>query len=123
MTLLVTGGTGFVMSVLAREWLDRDPKARAVILDRAGLDTMAQKFFAPVRDRLTVIVADILDAAAWPAALEAENITAIVHGATITPISRGSAAEAKRQPEAENPARSYADGKRRTLGDGSTVGP
>jgi UDP-glucose 4-epimerase len=105
MTLLVTGGTGFVMSVLAREWLDRDPKARAVILDRAGLDAMAEKFFAPVRDRLTVIVADILDPAAWSAKLSAENITAIVHGATITPISRGSAKEAKRTPEAENPAR------------------
>ena len=105
MTLLVTGGTGFVMSVLAREWLDRDPKARAVILDRSGLDSMAEKHFAPVRDRLTVIAADILDPSAWSAALEAENITAIVHGATITPISRGSAAEAKRQPEADSPAR------------------
>ncbi len=105
MTLLVTGGTGFVMSVLAREWLDRDPRARAVVLDRSGLDAMAEKFFAPVRDRLTVIVADILDPSAWSAALAAENITAIVHGATITPISRGSASEAKRQPEADNPAR------------------
>lgn len=105
MTLLVTGGTGFVMSVLARAWLDRDPKARAVILDRSGLDAMAEKFFAPVKDRLTVITADILDPSAWSAALDAQSITAIVHGATITPISRGSAAEAKRQPEAENPAR------------------
>lgn len=105
MTLLVTGGTGFVMSVLSREWLDRDPKARAIILDRSGLDSMAQKFFAPVKDRLKVIIADILDPSAWSAALEAENITAIVHGATITPISRGTAKEAKRTPEAENPAR------------------
>lgn len=103
MTLLVTGGTGFVMSVLAREWLDRDPQARAVILDRAGLDPMAEKYFAPVRDRMKVVVADILDPSAWSAALASENITAIVHGATITPISRGSAAEAKRQPEADNP--------------------
>ena len=105
MTLLVTGGTGFVMSVLAREWLDRDPKARAIILDRSGLDQMAEKYFAPVRDRLTVIAADILNPSAWSAALETENITTIVHGATITPISRGSAAEAKRQPEADDPAR------------------
>ena len=87
MTLLITGGTGFVMSVLAREWLDRDPKARAVILDRADLDAMAEKFFTPVRDRLTVIVTDILDPSAWSAKLAAENITAIVHGATITPIA------------------------------------
>src|SRR5262245_10609727 len=105
MTLLVTGGTGFVMSVLAREWLDRDPNARAVILDRSGLDAMAEKFFAPVRDRLKVIVTDILDPSAWSPALETEDVTAVVHGATITPISRGSAKEAKRQPEAEAPAR------------------
>ncbi|PBC03509.1 NAD(P)-dependent oxidoreductase [Mesorhizobium sp. WSM3860] len=105
MTLLVTGGTGFVMSVVARAWLDRDPAARAVILDRAGLDAAAERHFAPVRDRLTVISADILDPTGWSAALDNEHITAIVHGATITPISRGSAAEAKRLPEAEDPAR------------------
>jgi nucleoside-diphosphate-sugar epimerase len=105
MTLLVTGGTGFVMSVVARAWLDRDPSARAVILDRSGLDPAAEKHFAPVRDRLTVIAADILDPEAWSATLDQHGITAIVHGATITPISRGSASEAKRQPEAEDPAR------------------
>ena len=32
-------------------------------------------------------------------------MTHIVHGATITPLSRGTAAEAKREPEAENPGR------------------
>src|SRR5919206_2314741 len=105
MTLLVTGGTGFVMSVVAREWLDRDPSARAVILDRSDLDGIAERFFAPVRDRLTVITADIRDPSAWADALNRQRITAIVHGATVTPISRGSAAEAKRQPEAEDPAR------------------
>ncbi|KAA0691464.1 NAD(P)-dependent oxidoreductase [Neorhizobium sp. P12A] len=105
MTLLVTGGTGFVMSVVVREWLDRDPAARAVILDRSGLDAMAEQYFAPVRDRLTVITGDICDPSQWSNALDAHGITAIVHGATITPISRGSAAEAKRQPEAEDPAR------------------
>ncbi|MDR3488207.1 MAG: NAD(P)-dependent oxidoreductase [Bradyrhizobium sp.] len=105
MTLLVTGGTGFVMSVVVREWLDRDPAARAVILDRAALDAMADRYFAPVRDRLSIISADICDPLQWSDALQAHDITAIVHGATITPISRGSASEAKRQPEAEDPAR------------------
>lgn len=102
MTLLVTGGTGFVMSVVAHEWLTRDPGAKAVILDRAGLDAMAEKFFAPVRDRLTVITADILEPSAWSAALDAHGITAIVHGATVTPNSRPN--DPTRQPEALNPA-------------------
>lgn len=105
MTLLVTGGTGFVMSVLVRAWLDRDAQAKAVILDRSGLDAMAERFFAPVRDRLTVISADVLQPDQWAKALDAHDISAVVHGATITPISRGTAGEAKRQPEAEDPAR------------------
>lgn len=102
MTLLITGGTGFVMSVVAREWLDRDPQARAVILDRSGLDAIAEKFFAPVRDRLTVLTADILDSKQWAAALDAHGITAVVHGATVTPNSRPS--DPTQPPEANDPA-------------------
>src|SRR5689334_13927006 len=102
MTLLVTGGTGFVMSVVAREWLSRDPAAKAVILDRFPPAAMAEKFFAPVRDRLTVITADISEPSAWSAALDGHGITAIVHGATVTPNSRPS--DPTRQPEAHNPA-------------------
>ncbi|CAM5776770.1 oxidoreductase [Labrys miyagiensis] len=104
MTLLVTGGGGFVMSVVAGEWLARDPANRAVILDRGALDAAAERYFQPVRDRLTVIEGDVRGDNAWEA-LDGLGITAVVHGATVTPISRGSAAEAKRQPEAEDPAR------------------
>jgi UDP-glucose 4-epimerase len=103
MTLLVTGGTGFVMSVVAHAWLDRDKTARAVILDRSGLDDTAERYFAPVRDRLTVITADICTPAQWAETLDGHNITKVVHGATVTPISRGNAALEKRQPEAEEP--------------------
>ena len=105
MTLFVTGGTGFVMSVLVRAWLDRDPKARAVILDRAGLDAQAERFFASVLDRLSVITADICDPPQWEGKLDAHDIKYVVHGATVTPIARGSATEVKRPPEAEGPAR------------------
>jgi UDP-glucose 4-epimerase len=41
----------------------------------------------------------------WRDAVTGSEITHIVHGATITPLSRGTAAEAKREPEAQNPAR------------------
>ena len=105
MTLLVTGGTGFVMSVLARTWLEADPNARAVILDAAALDDVAKRYFAPVVDRLSVIVADITKPDTWHAALSQHAFTHVVHGATITPISRGTAREAQREPEAENPGR------------------
>lgn len=105
MTLLVTGATGFVMSVLGRHWLDADPDARLVVLDSDPLDAMAQRYFDPVMERMTVVTADVTRPETWRAALAPEGITHIVHGATITPISRGSAAEARREPEAESPAR------------------
>src|SRR5271156_4013461 len=100
MKLLVTGGSGFVMSVLGRHWLDADPTARLIVLDAAPL-----RYFAPVAKRLEVVVADVTGPDTWRGALEGKDITHIVHGATITPISRGTAAEAKREPEAENPGR------------------
>ncbi|HLY52499.1 MAG TPA: NAD(P)-dependent oxidoreductase [Steroidobacteraceae bacterium] len=105
MTLLVTGATGFVMSVIGRHWLDSDPNARLVVLDSSPLDAMAQRYFAPLLARMSVVIADVTRPDAWRAALVGLGITHIVHGATITPISRGSASEARREPEAESPAR------------------
>jgi nucleoside-diphosphate-sugar epimerase len=105
MALLITGASGFVMSVLARQWLEADPTERAIVLDAAPLDATARRYFAPVSDRLTFVVADVTQPATWRAHLANVEITRIVHGATITPISRGTAAEAKREPEAENPGR------------------
>jgi UDP-glucose 4-epimerase len=66
---------------------------------------MAERYFAPVRDRLTVVTSDICNPSQWEAVLDTHDIRYVVHGATVTPISRGSAAEAKRQPEAEDPSR------------------
>jgi UDP-glucose 4-epimerase len=105
MKLLVTGGTGFVMSVLGRRWLDADPAARLVVLDAAPLDAAALRYFAPVADRLEVVVADVTQPKTWRSALAGDDISHIVHGATLTPLSRGTAAEARREPEAENPGR------------------
>lgn len=105
MTLLVTGATGFVMSVVGRQWLDSDPEARLVVLDSSPLDATAQRYFAPVMKRMSVVTADVTRPETWRGALADHGITHVVHGATITPISRGSASEAKREPEAETPAR------------------
>jgi len=86
-TLLVTGGGGFVLSHLVRQWLDSDDRNRAVILDAAPLDDAAKAWFAGVEDRLTVIQGSVVDAAAW-ADLPAGEITHIVHGAAVTSINR-----------------------------------
>ena len=65
MTLLVTGATGFVMSVLARHWLQADPTARLVVLDASPLDAAAQRYFAPYQRRLAVVVADVTQPGTW----------------------------------------------------------
>jgi nucleoside-diphosphate-sugar epimerase len=85
MTLLITGGSGFVLSNLARAWLARDPAATCVVLDAAPCDELAQAFFAPVQDRLTFIQADIRQPAAWEGLLSQHVITHVVHGAAVTP--------------------------------------
>ena len=105
MTLLVTGATGFVMSVVARQWLETHPTERVVVLDRAPLDATAARYFAPVASRLEVVQGDVTRPDEWSGTLDRLGITHVVHGATVTPISRGSAAESRREPEAEMPAR------------------
>jgi len=93
------------MSVLARHWLETEPNERAVILDAAPLDAPAQRYFAPFRERLRVVTADVTRPDQWLDALRDEDIRYVVHGATVTPISRGSAAEARTEPEAVQPGR------------------
>ncbi len=93
------------MSVLARHWLEADLDERVVVLDVAPLDAAAQRYFAPFKDRMKVLTADVTQPEQWRDALRGEDIRHVVHGATVTPISRGSAAEARGEPEADNPGR------------------
>ena len=105
MTLLVTGATGFVMSVLTRRWLESHVHERAVILDSAGLDETAKNYFAPVADRLQVVRGDVTDRETWQALSGAGDIAYAVHGATITPIANKGAGGVSLDPEAEGPRR------------------
>ena len=105
MKLLVSGATGFVMSVVGRAWLDADPAATLVVLDVEPMDACAMRYFADVVDRITVVTADVTQPQHWATSIDRRGITHVVHGATITPISRGTVAEAQRNPEAETPRR------------------
>jgi UDP-glucose 4-epimerase len=105
MTVLVTGATGFVMSVLARYWLEAEPDLRLVALDAAPLDAAARRYFASVADRLEVVVADVTRPETWRSCLDNAGITHIVHGATVTPLARGTTADIGREPEADDPGR------------------
>ena len=55
------------MSVLGRQWLDTDPPARLIVLDAAPLDAAAVRYFAPVAERLEVVVADVTRPDTWRA--------------------------------------------------------
>ncbi len=86
MTLLITGGTGFVMSNLARRWLDADADARVVVLDAGRPSDLAGRFFAGVDDRIEVIRADVRHPEGWHGRIRGGDIRHVVHGATITTL-------------------------------------
>jgi nucleoside-diphosphate-sugar epimerase len=105
MTILITGGNGFVMSNLVLHWLASDPAERAVILDSSAPDPLLRRFLAPVLDRVAWVQASILEPAAWAPALAGRGIDRVVHGATITPHAYVAADGTRRDPERENPRR------------------
>ena len=84
MALLITGGGGFVMSNLARLWLERHPEERVVVLDSGPRDEALARFFAPVADRLEYVRASVLDRSALRGLAETWELTRIVHAATVT---------------------------------------
>jgi dTDP-glucose 4,6-dehydratase len=87
MTLLVTGGAGFIGSSYVRHVLRTDPEARVITLDKltyaGNLENLAE-----VRDnpRHTFIKADIADRAALAEALK--GVDAVVHFAAETHVDR-----------------------------------
>ncbi|MSP83798.1 MAG: NAD(P)-dependent oxidoreductase [Alphaproteobacteria bacterium] len=85
MALLITGGTGFVMSNLALAWLAADPSARVLIADVGAPDRLFDRYLAPVRDRITLLQADVTDPGWWRDTKELKRATHLVHGAAITP--------------------------------------
>jgi UDP-glucose 4-epimerase len=84
MTLLVTGGGGFVMSNLVRMWLEQQPEQTAVVLDSGPRDAAFDQYFASLSDRLEYIRGSILDVALLDDLAQRHKVTRIVHGATVT---------------------------------------
>ncbi len=85
MRLLVTGGTGFVMSHVVRTWLERHPSASVVCVDVAPPDSLADRFFEPVRERLAVVTGDVRNPHLLDTIPGKDSITHIVCGAAMTP--------------------------------------
>src|SRR4051794_14945666 len=83
-TAVITGGGGFVIANVVRLWLERDPAARAVVVDAAPLDAAAKKHFAPFGERLQFVAGDVGKPETW-AKLPGET-GYVVHGAAVTPM-------------------------------------
>jgi UDP-glucose 4-epimerase len=101
MTLLVTGGGGFVMANLIRHWLERAPSATAILLDAYPLDGAAQRFFKGYGDRLTIAAGDVTKAETWQ--MLPGDIDYVVHGAAVTPTIHVDGMGKRRDPEREDP--------------------
>lgn len=86
-TLLVTGGGGFVLSHLVRQWLESDASNRAVVIDASPLDETAQDWFAGVAERMDFVQGSVTDQDLW-ASLDPAPITHFVHAAAVTSINR-----------------------------------
>lgn len=105
MALLITGGGGFVMSNLARMWLEQHGGERVVVLDAGPQDDALKRFFAPVADRLTYVQASVLDTAALDRIAAEHDITRIVHAATVTLFApEGPSGDKLSNPETDAPA-------------------
>ena len=101
MTLLVTGGTGFVLSHVVRHWLERHREQETIVVDRAGFDASAERFFAPVRERMRVVRADVVDTPSWTTEVDPSDVTELVNGAALSPITSDPALSPDRDTPAE----------------------
>ena len=84
MTLLVTGGGGFVMSNLVRVWLEQQSEETAVVLDSGPRDAAFDQYFASFSDRLEYVRGSVTDEALLDELAQRNKVTRIVHGATVT---------------------------------------
>ncbi|MFN0114733.1 MAG: NAD-dependent epimerase/dehydratase family protein [Paracoccaceae bacterium] len=81
--ILVTGGFGFAMAHVVRQWLQADARNRVTVADLGPPDAVALRFFGPLMGRIAAIAGDVRDPGLY-ARLPA-GVDAVVAGAAITP--------------------------------------
>jgi UDP-glucose 4-epimerase len=104
-SLLVTGGNGFVMSNFVRQWLERKPEEIVTVLDRDAPDDVAQRYFGPFAGRIRWIKSDIGARQTWQDEASRHGIDQIVHGAALTPHPWVDNSGTTHDPEREMPER------------------
>ena len=84
MKILVTGGTGCVLSNVARHLLQRRTDARVVILDSAAPSALSTSYFEAFSDHVEMVQGDIRDKALLRSLAQAEAFSHVIHGAAVT---------------------------------------
>ncbi len=85
MSVMVTGGTGFVgIHVTAR--LAQSGESVVALSAEGGLDDVARDFLGPAREQVTCVKGDVLDPDTLRAAMERHGVDRVIHGAAITAI-------------------------------------
>ncbi|MFZ5710790.1 MAG: NAD-dependent epimerase/dehydratase family protein [Pseudomonadota bacterium] len=99
--LLVTGGFGFAMAHVVRQWLEADRANRAAVVDIAPPDAVAARFFGTLTGRIDAIVGDVRDPSLY--ARLPKGVDAVVAGAAVTPHAWRDAEGTLHEPEKEDP--------------------
>lgn len=107
MTILVTGGGGFVMSNLVKLWLLEHPSERAIVVDTMECNATLARFFGSLGSRIDWQTGDILDRELWHRLSTNSDIDYLVHGAAATSILR--------QMHTNGPAQPGLPGVRRSI--------
>ena len=82
MTILVTGGAGFVGINIVSALLSRGDSV--VIFDRSAVPEAARKHLASLPGELHTVTGDVCDRSALIAAMKTHGVRKVVHGAAIT---------------------------------------
>jgi nucleoside-diphosphate-sugar epimerase len=83
---LVTGGTGFLMVHVIREWLETVPEARVTAIGRTQPGPEVAEYLEPVGDRVTFLRGDVRHPEAWAADVQGP-VDYLVHGAALCPMT------------------------------------
>jgi len=83
--LLVTGGTGFVMSNVLRQWVERGPGYRATSVDLFPADQRLARFLEPYAGQVRLVEGSVTQRACWDQELRDLAPDYFIHGAAMTP--------------------------------------
>lgn len=85
MELLVTGGNGFVMSHVMRQWVERGDNYRVTSVDVFAPDPALQAFLEPYAGQIRLLEGSVTQQAFWEDALRDFAPDYFIHGAAMTP--------------------------------------